>query len=1127
MPGGPALAQKSQDAPIELVHADRVSLERQGGGNVYVAHGHVHFTQGASELWADSAIYFESTREIRLFGSVRVEDTLETLAADTVYYEDRTDLARAFGNVRYHRARGDLRAAARTGTYERAIRRAMLYDQATMTIRADDPDARIAASADTLVFYSAADSGEARGNVEIRQKDGTATAGRASFLTTDAHDRVVLTGQPEGKFHASEVTGDTLDLRIEARELQSLVARGSARATFRETASGGERQTESQLESDAMNMYFSGGALSSLVAVGEAKSHYVPAWGRPGEENDASGDTVKIAFADSVVDRVQVIGGAQGKYFSPQLEGGEVRIDTIDYASDYIDYHVSDAWIRLWSNADITYGSVNLTSGQVVYQTEEAILRAYSLKDTLLSPPADYHPATADTTGTARPADSLTRRADSIATALGGRPERKPPRRGGGPDQLPILRDGAQEVDGERLVYDIKTKRGRIIQSATHTEEGYYRGQDLRKEDDQVFYVEGGHYTTCEDPEPHFEFTGSRMKIKKDDRVVTRPVVLRIEGLPVLWVPYYVFSIKKERHSGMLPLRFGNFERGKRFVRNLGYYFSVSDYWDVTPSLDIIEGDGLLWHLAASYALRYKLSGQMSGSYGRHLRVTSLGEQLSERWNFQFNHTQQLGTSATLSGSGNFVSDNSFYQDFTSDPQDRLNRSLRSQINLSKRWSGASAVVALDDSRNLDNDSRTSSLPRVSFSVPQRQIFVPRKLKGGRTEEARWYHNFRVGYSNSGQNLMSRSGGSISTDRHFTTLDHRVNLGWQTRLWDAVSLTPNVNLQETWYYIFEPKGDTLPPGVEGGKTYRRAAGSAGVSAQTNLYGLFPVNRGALVGFRHVFTPSIGFSYSPAVVKNDAVRSYTFQGGGSPRQSASMSLSLSNLFQMKTKSGDKERRWELLNVTTSTAYDFEAVTRKFSDIRTSIRSGITRNPDISLDMVHTPYDPVTGEIDYTPRLQSISASLRFNLSGGGGGQAPGYAAEGGGIAQTGLGAPTTEPVAATGRRGWSMSASYRFSESRFFQPDGTSRKTITHWLGPSFQIDPSPNWHVQSTFNYDIKAREMNDWTIRVHRDLHCWEADFSWVPAGPRSGYYFRINVKALPDVKFEKSESGLRDALF
>ena len=63
--------------------------------------------------------------------------------------------------------------------------------------------------------------------------------------------------------------------------------------------------------------------------------------------------------------------------------------------------------------------------------------------------------------------------------------------------------------------------------------------------------------------------------------------------------------------------------------------------------------------------------------------------------------------------------------------------------------------------------------------------------------------------------------------------------------------------------------------------------------------------------------------------------------------------------------------------------------------------------------------------------------------------------------------------------------------------------------------------------YDLELDEMNTWTVRVDRDLHCWQANFSWVISGPRAGYYFSIHAKGIPGLKYEKSESGLQDALF
>ena len=64
-----------------------------------------------------------------------------------------------------------------------------------------------------------------------------------------------------------------------------------------------------------------------------------------------------------------------------------------------------------------------------------------------------------------------------------------------------------------------------------------------------------------------------------------------------------------------------------------------------------------------------------------------------------------------------------------------------------------------------------------------------------------------------------------------------------------------------------------------------------------------------------------------------------------------------------------------------------------------------------------------------------------------------------------------------------------------------------------------------TTNYDLAGHQTSDQSFRFYRDLHCWEAQFEWIPGGGRRGYYFKVNVKDLPDVKLEKTEGGIQGA--
>ena len=60
-------------------------------------------------------------------------------------------------------------------------------------------------------------------------------------------------------------------------------------------------------------------------------------------------------------------------------------------------------------------------------------------------------------------------------------------------------------------------------------------------------------------------------------------------------------------------------------------------------------------------------------------------------------------------------------------------------------------------------------------------------------------------------------------------------------------------------------------------------------------------------------------------------------------------------------------------------------------------------------------------------------------------------------------------------------------------------------------------------NFDIENRKLTTTSINIHRDLHCWEMRFTWIPVGRMQSYTFQINVKGstLRDLmKWDKRKS-------
>ena len=72
---------------------------------------------------------------------------------------------------------------------------------------------------------------------------------------------------------------------------------------------------------------------------------------------------------------------------------------------------------------------------------------------------------------------------------------------------------------------------------------------------------------------------------------------------------------------------------------------------------------------------------------------------------------------------------------------------------------------------------------------------------------------------------------------------------------------------------------------------------------------------------------------------------------------------------------------------------------------------------------------------------------------------------------------------------------------------------------SGNIDITPKWKVGASSGYDFKGKGITYTQFRFDRDLDSWNLNFSWVPLGPRTSWYFFIGIKSglLSDLKYEK----------
>ena len=106
----------------------------------------------------------------------------------------------------------------------------------------------------------------------------------------------------------------------------------------------------------------------------------------------------------------------------------------------------------------------------------------------------------------------------------------------------PVFSENGSEVNSHEMKYNFNTKKGLIVDAVTHEGENYIHGEKIYKTPDDILYIKHGKYTTCNLRHPHYWFSTKRLKIIPEDKIITGPANLVIEGAPTpIGIPFGFF----------------------------------------------------------------------------------------------------------------------------------------------------------------------------------------------------------------------------------------------------------------------------------------------------------------------------------------------------------------------------------------------------------------------------------------------------------------------------------------------------------------------------------------------------------------------------------------------------------
>lgn len=652
-------------------------------------------------------------------------------------------------------------------------------------------------------------------------------------------------------------------------------------------------------------------------------------------------------------------------------------------AQDYVSMNQKTQKITLYNKAEVLYQDMEIKSGVIVIDYSKNLVYAGRLKDST-----------------------------------------------GAYTQPPIFKQGSNVVEPDSIIFNTETKKALIFNSKTEQSGGTIIADVTKKENDSVYFIKRGKFTTSENlDDPEYYFLMRKAKIVPNKKVVTGFTNMFIYDVPTpIGLPFAYFPMTKKQTSGIIFPSFGEQNDRGYFLQNGGYYFAISDYADLAVLGDYYTNGSYGLRVETNYALRYKFRGNLSFRY-ENLISSERGfpdYSRSTIYNLRWSHSQdaKANPNSRFSASVNLGSSTYYQQSINqNNAANFLNNTMASSISYSKTFQGepqTNLSVTATHSQNTQTQQINMTLPTFQGSVSRIFPFAP---KEGTKKGA--LHNINLQYNVRGENRIQTTDSLFFKSGMFDDakvgMKHSIPLSTNWKLFKYFSMSASTNFEENWtlntvkkyYDEFEDEVVTIDrKGFDSFRTY-----NFGTSLGTTIYGMYDFKLKdkdpKIQAIRHVMRPSISYNINPAfdqyyetyeVVSADGLTSreveYSrFEGSifGSPNKTygSSVGISLSNNLEAKVKDKDStatEAKKVILlnNLNFSTSYNIAGDSLNWSPVRVSGGTQILNNKmSINFGMTLDPYalDNNNRKIDKFNienggslfRMTSASMNMSYTLS----------------------------------------------------------------------------------------------------------------------------------------------------
>ena len=554
--------------------------------------------------------------------------------------------------------------------------------------------------------------------------------------------------------------------------------------------------------------------------------------------------------------------------------------------------------------------------------------------------------------------------------------------------QFPFFKQGPNEINPDSIRYNFDTQKALIWNSKTDQGGMNVYSNYTKKQNDSVYYIKDAKVTTGgELDDADYYFRVRKGKLVPGGKIVTGFTNMYIADVPTpLMLPFAYFPTTQNQSSGFIFPSIGENNNRGYAIQNGGYYFNLSDYFNLAIIGDYYTNGSYGFRGDTQYRKMYNYNGDLSFRYENLVsgeRGLS-GYSKSTVFNFRWSHSKEAKASpySTFSASVNFGSSDYYQQSVNQlNNPNFLNNNLSSSISYSKTFPGSPRVnVSLTSAMSQNSQTKNVNLTLPTLQANMERIFPFEPKEGGKKGILQ---NINFQYTSRAENRIITTEDNLFKSDMFkearSGMVHNIPISTNFKLLKHLSVSVGSAYKEVWtpqtirYNYNEETETAIKDTIRKFDAFRTYNFNSSIG--TTIYGTFNFGDDKKIqSIRHTIRPNISYSYNPSfedqyydtyIIDADGnTASYTrFAEGlfGAPSNSFSsnIGITVNNSFEAKvtdkdTTKTDPKKVKLLNNLNFSTSYNVAADSLNWSPIRMS--TGFTAlNNKLNMNLGAT-FDP---------------------------------------------------------------------------------------------------------------------------------------------------------------------------